>query len=59
MNKRITSLVLLLLMTISTFAQFRTGIKGGGNISNINMNMNGVELEIYKPPHGCACRIYG
>jgi len=52
MKKRIIPLVLLLLLTTATFAQFRTGIKGGGNISNINMNMNGVELEIYKPRMG-------
>lgn len=38
--------------SISTFAQFRSGIKGGANISSINMNMNGVELEIYEPRRG-------
>ncbi len=52
MKKRIIHFVVLLLIVAPSFAQFRAGIKGGGNISNINMNMGGVELEIYKPRMG-------
>ncbi|MPM51404.1 hypothetical protein SDC9_98152 [bioreactor metagenome] len=52
MKKRIIHFVVLLLIVAPSFAQFRTGVKGGGNISNINMNMGGVELEIYEPRMG-------
>ncbi len=52
MKKKIIHLTALLLLVAPTFAQLRTGVKGGGNISNIGMNMAGVELEIYKPRMG-------
>ena len=52
MKNRIIHFVALLLLAAPTFAQFRTGVKGGGNVSNINMNMSGMDLEIYKPRMG-------
>ena len=52
MKKEVVYLAILLLFTTPSFAQFRTGVKGGGNLSNINMNMGGVELEIYQPRMG-------
>ncbi len=45
-------MAVLFLITASAFAQFRTGLKVGGNLSNTNMNIGGVELEIYKPRMG-------
>ncbi len=42
----------LLLMSVTAFPQFRTGVRGGGNLSNITMNMSGVDLEIYEPRMG-------
>lgn len=38
--------------TVTTFAQFRSGVKGGANMSNINFNMGGVDWEIYEPRMG-------
>lgn len=42
----------LLLSAASLSAQFRAGVKGGGNLSNINMNWGGVDLENYEPRMG-------
>ena len=51
--KKITLAVLLLLLVVtSSHAQFRAGVKGGANLSSINMSMQSLELEIYKPRVG-------
>lgn len=42
----------LFLLAAPLVAQFRAGVKGGGNLSNIHMAMSGVELEIYEPRMG-------
>lgn len=42
----------LLLSVAPLSAQFRAGVKGGGNLSNINMNWGGVDLENYEPRMG-------
>lgn len=52
MKKRIIHLTALLLLAAPTFAQLRTGVKGGGNLSNVNMNINSVELDSYEPRPG-------
>lgn len=52
MARKIICLTALLLSTSFVFAQFRTAIKGGGNLSNINMNINGIELDSYDPRPG-------
>lgn len=44
--------MVLFLLVAPSFAQFRAGVKGGGNLSNIHMDMSGVELEIYEPRMG-------
>lgn len=51
--KKITLAVLvLLLVATSSHAQFRAGVKGGANLSSIDMSMQSLELEIYKPRVG-------
>ena len=51
--KKITLAVLLLVLIASTsHAQFRAGVKGGANLSSIDMSMQSLELEIYKPRVG-------
>ncbi len=51
--RKITLTVLLLLIIATTSqAQFRAGIKAGGNLSNIDMNFQSLELELYKPRIG-------
>lgn len=52
MKRKMMYIAALLLMSAPAFSQFRTGVKGGGNLSNIGMNMSGVDLEIYKPRMG-------
>jgi hypothetical protein len=52
MKKRAAYFILLLFIAAPSFAQFRAGVKAGANMSNITMNMSGVELEIYKPRAG-------
>lgn len=52
MKKRNIYFAALLLFTTPALAQIRTGIKGGGCFSNINMNFSGVELDIYTPRTG-------
>ena len=53
MKKTIFSFIFfLLLIATPTFAQFRAGLKAGANLSNMNMNMSSVELEIYEPRAG-------
>ncbi len=52
MKIRTFCFTLLLVTAVPSFAQFRMGLKSGANLSNINMNMSGVELEIYKPRAG-------
>ncbi len=42
----------VLLMAVPSFAQFRAGVKGGGNISSMNMTMGNVELDIHEPRFG-------
>ena len=43
---------MLLLVATSSHAQFRAGVKGGANLSSIDMSMQSLELEIYKPRVG-------
>ncbi len=51
--RKITLAVLLLsLIATTSHAQFRAGIKAGGNLSNIEMNFQSLELELYKPRVG-------
>ena len=52
MKKITLSMLLLLLIASTSNAQFRAGIKAGGNLSNLTMNMQGVEFEIYNPRIG-------
>ena len=52
MARKIICLTTLLLSATFVFAQFRTGIKGGGNLSNVQMNINGIELDSYDPRPG-------
>ena len=52
MEKRAIYFILLLFIASPSFAQFRAGVKAGANMSNITMNMSGVELEIYEPRAG-------
>ena len=52
MKKNAILVILLLLTATSSHAQFRAGIKGGANVSSIDMSMQSLELEIYKPRVG-------
>lgn len=52
MKKSIVTVLLLLLVVASSHAQFRVGVKGGANLSSIDMSMQSLELEIYKPRVG-------
>jgi hypothetical protein len=52
MIKKIICFTALLLLAAPSFAQFRTGVKGGGNMSNVLVNMNSVEMEAYEPRMG-------
>ena len=48
-------LIVLLLFVTTTFcvqAQFRVAMKAGANLSNLSMEMNGLELDIYTPRPG-------
>ena len=47
--KKILTFIVFSLVVASSHSQFRAGVKGGGNLSSITMNMQSVELEIYKP----------
>lgn len=48
MREKVVFFCALLLLSSSSHAQFRAGVKGGANLSNILMNINGVELETYE-----------
>jgi len=52
MVKKTVWFMVLLLMAVPSFAQFRASVKGGGNISSMNMNIGGVELDIHEPRFG-------
>ena len=52
MKKRIIFSAALLLAALPGFAQLRTGIKGGANLSQIDMNINGIELDAYRSRAG-------
>ncbi len=52
MIRRIIFIAVLLLAVLPNFAQLRTGIKGGGNLSQISMNINGIELDSYNSRWG-------
>ena len=52
MKKITLSVLVLLLVATSSHAQFRAGVKGGANLSSIDMSMQSLELEIYKPRVG-------
>ena len=52
MSKKTVWFIALLLTTLPSFAQFRAGVKGGGNISSMNMTMGNVELDIHDPRFG-------
>lgn len=45
-------LLALISCTATAAAQFRWGVKGGANLSNVNMNINSIELACYKPRPG-------
>ena len=47
MKKEMVSVLLILLVSTSLCAQFRAGVKGGFNLSNINMEMRGVDFDLY------------
>lgn len=59
MKKGIFCIMTLLLLAVPSFAQFRAGVKGGGNLSNILMNFGGVDLEIYEPRVGVHAGFMG
>ena len=52
MRKITLAVLLLVLIATTSHAQFRVGIKAGANLSNISMNMQSMELELYKPRIG-------
>ena len=52
MRKVTVAVLLMLFVVTSSHAQFRVGAKGGANLSNIDMSMQNLELEIYKPRVG-------
>lgn len=52
MKKRNILVAVLLLAVLPGFAQLRTGIKGGANLSQIDMNINGIELDAYRSRAG-------
>ena len=52
MKKVILTVLLMVLVVSSSQAQFRAGVKGGANLSSIDMSMQSLELEIYKPRVG-------
>lgn len=58
-NKFFSFILLLLLIATPSFAQFRAGLKAGANLSNMNTNMSGVELEIYEPRAGFHAGVMG
>lgn len=47
MSQRMIYLAVLLIAVLPCSAQFRAGIKGGANLSQVNMNINGIELDSY------------
>ena len=51
--------MVLLILAAPSFAQFRAGVKGGGNFSNMTMNMSGVELDIHEPRPGVQAGLMG
>ena len=52
MKKTTIAVLLMMLIATASHAQFRAGIKAGTNLSNLTMNMQGVEFEIYNPRIG-------
>ena len=52
MKKLIVAVLLMLFVVTSSHAQFRAGVKGGANLSSIDMSMQSLELELYKPRVG-------
>lgn len=52
MRQRIIYLAVLLILVPPCFGQFRTGLKGGANLSQVSMNINGIELDSYNPRTG-------
>ncbi|ULB34937.1 MULTISPECIES: porin family protein [Proteiniphilum] len=52
MARKMICLTALLLSASFVFPQFHTGIKGGVNLSNVSMNINGIELDSYDPRPG-------
>lgn len=52
MKKLTLCVLLMLLVTTSSDAQFRAGVKGGANLSSISLTMQSVEFDVYKPRLG-------
>lgn len=52
MRLRTLALFLMCITSITTYAQFSSGVKGGVNMSSINFEMAGVDWEIYEPRMG-------
>ena len=52
MKRVIVTVLLMVLVITSSHAQFRVGAKGGANLSSIDMSMQSLELELYKPRAG-------
>lgn len=53
-------LLLITLISVSTsMAQFRFGVKAGGNISSFSMTFNSVDTEIYEPKTGLHAGLMG
>ncbi len=52
MKKILVPVLLMLFVVTLSHAQFRTGVKGGANLSSIDMSMQSLELELYKPRVG-------
>lgn len=52
MKKSILFFGLFAVLSFPVFSQFNMGVKVGGNLSNIHINMNSVELGIYEPRIG-------
>lgn len=59
MKRKIICFMALLLSVVPLSAQFRNGVKGGGNLSNINMNWGGVDLENFDPRMGVHAGLMG
>ena len=52
MKKGIATVLLMMLVITTSHAQFRFGAKGGANLSTLDMTIQSVEIDFYKPRIG-------